>query len=228
MSKKHRDRESGDVAIAATEPNPVAEQPTREQLLQHLSAAYPGDDFSNSTDEELLEFAQFGQETETIEDEPIDEPTEVLQETPVEVVSEPTEQLVDARAMIARLEAEIAKINAGRGSKVKSGSAARPNVKYVLLVKPPKWHDTPQVAQLEQTFFADDVLAKYAPTDADADLLTKVGAKNGAAAVIPEPELFELVRAAHSGGVLRTKQDPVRIFQYYRSTLMGANVMRWE
>jgi hypothetical protein len=123
-----------------------------------------------------------------------------------------------ARAIIMNLQAEIEKLKArGSGKRVASGSKARPNVKYTLLSKPPAWHNTPQVAQLEQILFAPEVAAKFT---------TEVGGKP--VVQLTEPDIFALIEAGQKSGILRTKQNPVRIFQYYRSELLNANVLRWQ
>ncbi len=107
---------------------------------------------------------------------------------------------VDAR--ISELQAEVDRLKKPR--RVASGSKARPNVKYTLLSRPPKWSDTPQVAQLEEILFGQE----------KRELL--------------EPELFDLIRAGAEAGVLRTRQNPVRIFQYYRSDLIKDNVLIYK
>ena len=41
-----------------------------------------------------------------------------------------------------------------------------------------------------------------------------------------EPELKQVIHAAARSGALKTKQDPWRIFQYYRSHLLNAGILR--
>lgn len=101
--------------------------------------------------------------------------------------------------MIDGLQAEVDRLK--RPRKVASGSKARPNVRYTLLKQPPKWSDTPQVAQLEEILFGQDKRE------------------------MTEPEIFDLIKRGAEAGILRTKQNPVRIFQYYRSDLIKDNVL---
>ncbi len=105
-------------------------------------------------------------------------------------------------AVVETLQAEIAALS--KPKKVASGSKARPNVVYTLLNKPPKWSDTPQVAQIEQILFSQPKKK------------------------MTEPEIFELIKAGAEAGVLRTRQNPVRIFQYYRANLISENVLIYQ
>ena len=80
--------------------------------------------------------------------------------------------------------------------------------------RPPKWHGTPQVAQLQQALFDPSFVAKFTQPDGSVK--------------VPEPELFAQIAAAAQAGVIRTKQNPVRIFQYYRTDLLQSNCLRWQ
>ncbi len=118
----------------------------------------------------------------------------------VQVSAVPGQTLApDVQQRIDVLQAEVDRLKKPR--RVASGSKARPNVKYTLLKRPPKWSETPQIAQLEEILFGQD----------KRELL--------------EPELFDLIKKGAEAGVLRTKQNPVRIFQYYRSDLIKDNVL---
>lgn len=108
----------------------------------------------------------------------------------------------DQLLIVEQLQGEIASLS--KPKRVASGSKARPNVVYTLLSKPPKWSDTPQVAQIEQILFGQ----------------TKTS--------MTEPEVFDLIKAGADAGILRTKQNPVRIFQYYRANLISENVLRYQ
>jgi hypothetical protein len=121
-----------------------------------------------------------------------------------------------AKETIQKLQGEIAALNAKSNTKrVASGSKARPNVVYTLLKKQPAWHNTPQVAQLEQIIFNPEV--------------DKLGKRNDKGQLeITEPVLFELIKAGKEAGILRTRQDAVRIFQYYRSELLAHGVLLWQ
>jgi len=105
-------------------------------------------------------------------------------------------------AVVETLQSEIAALS--KPKRVASGSKARPNVVYTLMNKPPKWSDTPQVAQIEQILFGQDKRE------------------------MTEPEIFDLIKAGADAGILRTRQNPVRIFQYYRSDLIKDNVLRYQ
>lgn len=123
-----------------------------------------------------------------------------------------------ALALVTSLREQIAQLRSGEATnktKVQSGSKARANVKYVLLAKPPAWHKTPQVAQLQNILFSPAVLGRC-----------KLNEKN--LPEIAEPELFDAIKAGHAAGLLRTKQNPVRIFQYYRNDLLSADSIRWQ
>lgn len=123
-------------------------------------------------------------------------------------------------AKVKQLQAQIAKIRASdEKHPTKAGSRPRANVTYTLLKAPPNWHRTPQVAQLMKILFDPSVIEKYKTVDPST----------GESAVrIPEPDLFDLVRAGAEAGKLGTKQSPVRIFQYYRNDLLNVNAIRWE
>ena len=141
---------------------------------------------------------------ETIAAEPPEEP--------------PTDPPVLAEALtgadlIANLQAKIAALKEDRAKRVASGSKPRPNVTYTLLDKPLAWSSTPQVAQLQQILFDEKFLADHRQSDG--------------AVKIAEPDLFAAISAGAAAGALRTKQEPIRIFQYYRSHLLNANCLRW-
>ena len=115
------------------------------------------------------------------------------------------------------LKAQIAELRATLGAlqtkgRVKSGSKPRPNVQYVILDKPPAWSKTPQVAQLQAAIFDPTFIAAHR--------------KEAGTVVVSEPDLFAHLKEAAAAGIIRTTQEPVRIFQYYRSTLIGANALR--
>jgi hypothetical protein len=139
-------------------------------------------------------------------------PTNPPGEVPAEPIAEPQSaamQLIDA------LRGQIAALKGAKTSKrVASGSKPRPNVTYVLLSKAPAWRSTPQIAQLQQILFDEAFLAAHRGEDG--------------AVKVSEPELFAQVVAGHAAGILRTKQEPIRIFQYYRSDLIGADCLRQQ
>jgi len=119
----------------------------------------------------------------------------------------------DASSLIACLQAKIAALKESKSKRVASGSKPRPNVTYTLLDKPLNWSSTPQVAQLQQILFDPAFMAKHR----NAEGIVK----------ITEPDVFAAITAGAAAGVLRTKQEPVRILQYYRSALLNANCLRW-
>jgi hypothetical protein len=142
---------------------------------------------------------------------------DVPNEPPVAPAEEPpaTNITKEALELIEALQAQINLLKTSKASrKVASGSKARPNVTYTLLAKPPAWHSTPQVAQLQQILFD----AKFLDAHRGEDGTVKVS----------EPELFAQVIAGKEAGVLRTHQEAVRIFQYYRSILLNSNCLRWQ
>ena len=144
--------------------------------------------------------------------DPVDPPpaeTEKVEETAVKEIP------AEALKLIEALQAQINALKNSKATrKVASGSKARPNVTYTLLAKPPAWHSTPQVAQLQQILFNEAFLAAHRGEDGTVK--------------VSEPELFAQVAAGHAAGILRTRQEPVRIFQYYRSDLLNANCLRWQ
>ena len=75
-------------------------------------------------------------------------------------------------------------------------------------------YGTPQVGQLLNILFDDAFVAAHKQEDGSVQ--------------VPEPELFEQIKAGHAAGILRTRQEPVRIFSYYRSDLLHADAIRWE
>jgi hypothetical protein len=147
-------------------------------------------------------------------------PTDPPGEAPVEPIAEPiakpiAESQSHAMQLIDALRGQIAVLkNAKTSKRVASGSKARPNVTYVLLSKAPAWRSTPQIAQLQQILFDEAFLTAHRGEDGTVK--------------VSEPELFAQVVAGHAAGILRTKQEPVRIFQYYRSDLIGADCLRQQ
>jgi hypothetical protein len=119
----------------------------------------------------------------------------------------------NASDLIANLQAKIASLKEGKAKRVASGSKPRPNVTYTLLERPLNWSSTPQVAQLQQILFDPAFMAKHR----NAEGIVKIA----------EPDVFAAITAGAAAGVLRTKQEPVRILQYYRSALLNANCLRW-
>ena len=120
----------------------------------------------------------------------------------------------DLQTMIETLRKEINELKSNGSKRVASGSKPRPNVIYQLLKRPATFHKTPQVAQLQQIIFDPTFVAKHTLPDGTVK--------------VPEPELFEQIAAGQAAGILRTRQMPVRILQYYRNTLMNADCLRWQ
>lgn len=225
----------------ATEALPASEM-TREQMIEHLTLAGLGDIEKESDDSlramvvELLADGPGPEEPELTNQSMVDQVREISQALNAELsagepaAEEPSvESLLDEYdddklksmkvseetiSLIQRLRAAVAKSGSKSGRRVASGSKARPNVKYTILAKPPEWSNTPQIAQLQHIIFDPKVAEKFT-----VDL-------NGKKVVqIPEPELFDLIRAGAEAGVLKTTQEPVRIFQYYRSDLVKAGAL---
>ena len=171
---------------------------------------------------ELAQAEQLVQEQEQpapVQDPPVEQPAqEPVQEEPKAEIADQAKAEIPQAAMeiINNLEARIAAIQETKASRrsVASGSKPRPNVTYVLLKAPPKWHGTPQVAQLQQILFNPAFMEAHKQQDGSIK--------------VNEPELFAAVEAGKAAGILRTKQNPVRIFQYYKSHLLNADCIRWE
>lgn len=145
---------------------------------------------------------------------PVEAPIDPPQQVTGPVDPPPADAPSAAMAQIDALRAQIEALKGAKNSrKVASGSKPRPNVTYTLLAKPPQWSATPQVAQLQQILFNPAFLDAHR----GADGVVKVD----------EPTLFAAVVAGKEAGVLRTKQEAVRILQYYRSNLLTANCLRW-
>jgi hypothetical protein len=75
---------------------------------------------------------------------------------------------------------------------------------YHLLQAPITFHKTKQVSALQRILFGQP----------KRDM--------------PEEEIFGVVRAGAAAGLLQTKQDPARIFSYYRNHLMAAGNIKWD
>lgn len=217
--KKIMRKDKGESQVA-TEAIPVSEM-TRDQMLEHLAVVEPKSDYSEASDDELRDLVNMTMEQDqnpgSAEEPPADQPAEDEKPEAVEEIrQEDLDKLpTEARRVVETLLTKLQTVQTKGTKRVASGSKARPNVKYTLLKKPPKWHDTPQVAQIEQILFADDVLKKFQNPETK-----KVE--------IPEPELFDLIKRGAESGVLRTRQNPVRIFQYYRTDLRAADVIQWQ
>lgn len=108
----------------------------------------------------------------------------------------------EARELVAGLQKQLADLTGPK--RVASGSKPRPNVTYKLLNQPPNWSRTPQISQIEKILFNQDKRE------------------------FTEPEIFDLIKKGFDEGTLRTKQNPVRIFQYYRAQLIKDNVLRQQ
>ena len=173
---------------------------------------------SNTVEEATAAFHEVRTESDVTPAEPPAEPQpdkteEVEQPKPEETAAR--EIPAEALKLIEALQAQINLLKTSKASrKVASGSKARPNVTYTLLAKPPAWHSTPQVAQLQQILFNEAFLAAHRGEDGTVK--------------VSEPELFAQVIAGKEAGVLRTHQEAVRIFQYYRSILLNSNCLRWQ
>jgi hypothetical protein len=193
------------------------EEAAREQALARLAVLDPGIDYSELSNDELR------QELASAEAPPYDpcaeesaEATELASASEAATVVEPPSQSRDElKAKLADLEVALEAAKAAKqGKRVASGSKPRPNVKYTLLNRAPGWTQTPQVIQIQQILFDPAVQERFKQEDGSV--------------VIPEPELFALIEAGVKTGVLRTRQPPVRIFQYYKSQLVGHDVLRWQ
>ena len=178
----------------------------------------------SSTVEEVAEaFVEPVAQTHEVRVQPeVEHPEDLPNEPPSPEPDKSEEPVVAAKEipkaaleLIEALQAQINLLKTSKASrKVASGSKARPNVTYTLLAKPPAWHSTPQVAQLQQILFDPAFLEAHRQTDGSVK--------------VSEPDLFAQVVAGHAAGILRTRQEPIRILQYYRSDLLNANCLRWQ
>lgn len=207
----------------------------RIRILEYLHQYDPSIDYSSASNDDLNAFREFIQAGPAPEasDEQSSELQEIGEDDPPEgvfpIVEEEEDEEEDSESdvpeptnaelvsMLSNLRDQLESLKSNRTSstRVASGSRPRANVKYLLLNKPPKWHKTPQVAQIEQILFSKEV----------ADKFTSV--VDGKPTVsISEPDLVEIIRKGAEDGTLRTQQEPFRIFQYYRKDLISASVIR--
>jgi hypothetical protein len=115
---------------------------------------------------------------------------------------------------LALIQAELKKAQAGgSGKRIKSGSKPRADYTYELLIRAPKSVKTPQVNQLQNILFEPEFVARH--TNNDGKIL------------VSEPALFAQINDGAARGKLLTKQEPVRIFQYYRSAMVNAEILRY-
>jgi len=192
----------------------TVEEFSREAMLAKMAELDPGIDYSEFEDDELR------QELAAAMEPPYDPDADKAAEATGDglaheaaAVGRSAESTEDLRARLLRVEADLKTAREAKATrKVASGSKPRPNVKYTLLNQAPGWTQTPQVIQLQQILFAPEVLEKYKQ-------------ENGSV-VISEPDLFSLVEEGAKKGILRTRQNPIRICQYYRHQLIAHDVLR--
>lgn len=221
MSKrKERRMSQNEHAGAITDPVPagseatstalaVGEAPAEETATEALATEQVP---ANFDPENVDEFPEDSAESVAgIPDEPLtaEQSAEVAKATSTVEASEAMAKIADLQEQIKVLKAKRAK------GKVQSGSKPRVNAKYTLLKRPPKWEGAPQVDQLLNILF-DPTVIESAQKNAEGH------------AVLSEPELFQLVKDGAAAGILRTRQEPVRIFQYYRSDLRKVDAIAWE
>jgi hypothetical protein len=197
---------------------------TEETEIHPVEEVIPDEPVTAAVAEQIAESNTVEEATAAFDVAPAEPPAEP-QPDPIDPPPAETEKIEEpvaakeipkaALELIEALQAQINLLKTSKASrKVASGSKARPNVTYTLLAKPPAWHSTPQVAQLQQILFNEAFLAAHRSEDGTVK--------------VSEPELFAQVAAGHAAGILRTRQEPVRIFQYYRSDLLNANCLRWQ
>lgn len=133
----------------------------------------------------------------------LEAPTVVEQPVVTEqpVIEAPTEQTVEqtAAAMAPQLQ------TGHKSTKVN----LRPNVKFTLALVPPAGSMPPQVHQLIDAF-----VAKAGAPTADST------------PTLSEEEVFAAVNDAASKGIIKTRQDPFRIFRYYLPTMKKTGVLQ--
>ena len=94
-------------------------------------------------------------------------------------------------------------------SRASGGAKIRPNVGYTLVAEKMSALRNTNVPEQEQVIVK--ILLRALTTEKP---------------VISEPELNELVVAAHASGALKTKQDAWHIFRYYRTDLTKKGVLK--
>ena len=94
-------------------------------------------------------------------------------------------------------------------SRASGGAKIRPNVGYTLVTEKMSALRNTNVPEQEQVIVK--ILLRALTTEKP---------------VISEPELNELVVAAHASGALKTKQDAWHIFRYYRTDLVKRGVLK--
>lgn len=230
MSKKNRVATSTSTAVLEALPESTTElsesshaaanaetavEFSREAALTKMAELDPGIDYSEFADDELqceLE-AAMAPPYDPDADKAAEATGDGLAHEASAVVEQTAESTEDLKARLTRVEADLKVARAAKSNKrVASGSKPRPNVKYTLLNRAPGWTQTPQVIQIQQILFDPAVQEKFKQEDGSV--------------VIPEPELFALVEDGAKRGILRTRQNPVRILQYYRGELIGHDVLR--
>ena len=188
-----------EAAVAPPEPEPEPEYPQDSEYDQDYQSA------------NRFERVQQEQAPEVAEIEPIVE-IPVEQGVAEETSTDP--KVAAALALFDQLQKLTALKAPSAAKRVASGSRARPNVTYTLLEKPPSWASTPQVAQLQQILFEPAFVEAHRQADGSVK--------------VSEPDLFAQVESGVKAGVLRTKQPGVRIFSYYKTTLLNSNCLRWQ
>ena len=197
---------------------------TEETEIHPVEEVIPDEPVTAAVAEQIAESNTVEEATAAFDVTPAEPPVEP-QPDPIDPPPAETEKIEEpvaakeipkaALELIEALQAQINLLKTSKASrKVASGSKARPNVTYTLLAKPPAWHSTPQVAQLQQILFDPAFLEAHRQTDGSVK--------------VSEPDLFAQVVAGHAAGILRTRQEPIRILQYYRSDLLNANCLRWQ
>ena len=194
---------------------------TEETEIHPVEEVIPDEPVTAAVAEQIAESNTVEEATAAFDVTPAEPPVEPQPDKTEEVEQPKPEETAareipaEALKLIEALQAQINLLKTSKASrKVASGSKARPNVTYTLLAKPPAWHSTPQVAQLQQILFDPAFLEAHRQTDGSVK--------------VSEPDLFAQVVAGHAAGILRTRQEPIRILQYYRSDLLNANCLRWQ
>jgi hypothetical protein len=196
------------------EVTPVPEPTTN--LLTFEPSAVLDNIVANMENAETVEEPLTDQEVELVghlldqvnDGEPCDDKPDTV-ETPFgDALTNPPVPVNDVlMAKMLELQKQLESLRGGqkpRKQRVASGSKPRPNVNYVILNTGVQWSGTPQVGQL-------------------INILATAPAKE-----LDETELVKLIQAGHDKGLLRTKQEPFRIFQYYRDTLKSAGVLLYS
>ena len=212
MSKYKKERKMHNEPVAAAE---TAVETVVAVQAEPLEAAEVDADLEGIAEVDAV-LEEISSQDASIPEDPLPEPVAEAVAA-AESVPEAAEAFELPEALvkqIAALKAKIEELSAARSKRIASGSKPRPNMVYTLLSRPAKWTGAPQVGQLLDIIFDPEFVAIHKDQNGKVE--------------VAEPDLFAAIEAGAAAGKLRTKQPPVRIFQYYRSDLRKADAIAWR